>query len=294
MRFTLRQLEVFVHTANASSISKAAETLAMSQSAASGALKELEFGVGLQLFDRVGKRLKLNSHGLKARPKIEALLEMAKALEADLQGQTLTPLTVGATLTIGSYLALKMVAQYKETHPEAVIELKIANTQEIARRVANFELDIGLVEGQVNHPELSVTPWYSDELVIFTTPNNRPVKSAALKANQLTQLPWILREPGSGTRQAFEREFSDILPELDIILELDHTEAILQAVLAGLGVSCLSRLALADAFAAKSLIPITVKGRPLKRRCYIVQRKDKYQNEALRYWLNICDEFIRT
>ena len=245
MRFSLRQLEVFLATARYENVTRAASSLAMSQSAASGSLKELEEQFEVKLFDRVGKRLQLSELGRQLRPQAETLLAQARAFEQALAGEdAMGRLHIGATLTIGNYLAVPMIAGFRGRYPAAEIALTVANTETIAAGVAAFELDMGMIEGEFHHPELETRHWRADELVVFAAPGHPLATSAGLDDNDLLALPWILRERGSGTRQAFDRALHGLLPGLDIVLELQHTEAIKRAVEAGIGVGCLSRISL--------------------------------------------------
>ena len=255
MRYSLRQLEVFLATARSENISRAAESLAMSQSAASGALRDLESRFGVRLFDRIGKRLKLSELGQQLRPEAENLLARAREFERALAGDGVSGrLQLGATLTIGNYLAVAMIADFRQRYPAADVSLTVANTETIAAQVAGFELDLGLVEGEIHHPELEVQHWREDELQLFAAPGH-PLAGRPLGDAELLAMPWIVREPGSGTRQTFDRAMHGLLPDLHISLELQHTEAIKRAVEAGLGVGCLSRISLVEAFARGSLVP---------------------------------------
>ncbi len=291
MRYSLRQLEVFLATARHENVTRAAAELAMSQSAASGSLRELEEQFDVRLFDRVGKRLQLSELGRQLRPRAETLLEQARAFEQALAGEeVMGRLQVGATLTIGNYLAVAMIAEFRRRYPGAEIALSVANTATIAEQVARFELDMGLVEGELNHPELESIHWRADELVVFAAPDHPLARSRGLGDTALRQLPWIVRERGSGTRQAFDRAMHGLLPELDIAMELQHTEAIKRAVEAGLGVGCLSRISLVDAFRRGSLVPLKVPGRDFSRELYLVTHRSKFHGAALRRWLDLCQE----
>ena len=206
MRYSLRQLEVFLATAREENVSRAAESLAMSQSAASGSLKELEQQFGIQLFDRVGKRLQLSDLGRQLRPQAESLLDQARAFEEALEGDsTVGHLEVGATLTIGNYRAVNMLADFRARHPGASVGLRVANTESIAAAVADFTLDVGLIEGEFHHPDLDIQHWRGDELVAFAAPGHPLTGRRTLNDADLIALPWIVRETGSGTRQAFDR-----------------------------------------------------------------------------------------
>ncbi len=289
MRFTLRQLQVFLATAHFENVTKAADSLAMSQSAASGALKDLESQFDVQLFDRVGKRLQANELAKLIRPKAEALLEQAVELEQDLiQKKEVGHLRLGATLTIGNYLAVGLMAEFLRESPGAKVSLEVANTASIARQVLNFDLDIGLIEGELQHQELDVQHWRDDELVVFCAPHHPYAKLRQLGDEELVSAQWILREPGSGTRQGFDRAMHGLLPDQTIALELQHTEAIKRAVEAGLGISCLSRITLEEAFKHGTLVPIKVPGRDLQRAFYFILRKDKYLSAGVKQWIQLC------
>lgn len=288
MRYTLRQLEIFLATAHHENLSKAAQSLSMSQSAASGALKELELQFETQLFDRVGKRLKLNEMGRLLQPRAEELLERARELEAALGRQMgAAAIKAGATLSIGNYLAVPLIARYLEENPSSRISLEVANTAIISRKVLHYELDMGLIEGDVNDPELDIQHWRDDELVVFCAPDHPLASRRQLSDAELCEARWILREPGSGTRQAFDRAMHDLLPRLSIVLELQHTEAIKRAVEGQLGIGCLSRVTLVDAFASGRLVSLAVPQRDLRRSFYLILHRQKYRSAALERWLDL-------
>ena len=289
MKYTLRQLEVFLATARAQTLSHAARTLAMSQSAASDALAGLEQQFDVRLFDRIGKRLQLNETGRSLLPAVEELLVRARKLEGALGRQEATgPLAVGATLSIGNYLAVPIMLRYMAENPGTRVTLDVANTVTIAQKIARFELDVGLIEGEVRDPELELTPWRDDELVAFCAPQHPLAARLRLGERELLAATWILREPGSGTRQAFDRAMHGLLPQLDVLLELQHTEAIKRAVESGVGIGCLSRATLQEAFARGSLVPLDVPGRDFTRRFYIVLHRHKYRSAGIRRWVELC------
>jgi len=289
MRYSLRQLEVFLATAHHENVTRAASELAMSQSAASGSLKELEEQFGVQLFDRIGKRLQLSELGRQLRPQAETLLAQARAFEAAMAGDdAMGRLKIGATMTIGNYLAVTMIADFRKRYSGADVVLNVANTESIAAGVAGFELDMGMIEGEFRHPELETLHWRDDELVAFAAPGHPLANHTALSDRDLLSLPWIARERGSGTRQTFDRAMHGLLPDLNITMELQHTEAIKRAVEAGLGVGCLSRISLADAFRRGSLVPLNVPGRDFHRELYLITHRKKFHSMALRRWLELC------
>lgn len=289
MRFTLRQIEVFVAVSRALSVSKAAEELYISQSAASSALAELERQFNIQLFDRVGKSLRINENGQQLLPRAVELLDRSEEIKEMLEGHAGFGLVkVGATLTVGNYLATNLIARYLQEHPEAHVQLKVHNTQAIIQQIANHELDIGLVEGACHHPDIEVQSWIADELVVFAAPSHPLAKKRKVTIKDLLNECWILRESGSGTRETFDRAFHNYQSQLKIRLELEHTEAIKQAVTSGLGIGCISRLALKVDFELGTLVPLTISSLDLSRYFYFLWHKQKYQTAGLCAFIKLC------
>lgn len=289
MKFSLRQLEVFAAIGRFESVSKAAQQLALSQSAASTALAELERQFDTRLFDRIGKRLQLNERGRLFLPKVIEVLERAQELEAALAGRSdFGPLRIGATLTIGNYLAALLVGEFMQQHPKCEVHLEVGNTATVSARVAQFQLDLGLIEGECHHPELEVTPWVADELVIFAAPDHPLAQRRKVGMKDLLGAQWVVREPGSGTRQTFDQALRKLRPQLNILFELEHTEAIKRVVESGLGVGCVSRLALKEAFRRGSLVPIEVPGLDLRRNFSFLVHKQKFRTPGMLEFMALC------
>lgn len=290
MKITLRQLEIFAAIARTENVSRAAERLHMSQSAASGALVELERLFERPLFDRIGKSLHLNSTGRGLLPAVDALLAQALDIETRLAGGQLGPLNVSATLTIGNYLATLLLAEYMQQHPESAVELHVANTDAVVERLLHFDCDVGLIEGDVSHPDLLVEPWLEDELVIFCAPGHALAAAGGADNETLARQDWILRERGSGTRSQFDRIVAPRLATLKLRLELEHTEAIKRAVEAGLGIACLSRLSLREALRRGSLVEIATPQFDLRRSFHFARHRQRHQSEAVASFLQLCRE----
>jgi len=290
MRYTLRQLEVFLAVARSGSLTAAANDLAMSQSAASGALKELETRFDTMLFDRVGKRLKINPDGRRLQAKAEELLQRAEDLESVLLNEKdVGRIKVGATMTIGNYLFIDMFTEFRQRYPLAHVDLSVGNTREIVKKVLNYEVDIGLIEGEVNEPSIDVIPWRTDEMVFVCSPDHPLAKQTApLTRDQLVELDWIVREQGSGTRQTFERGMYGILQDLKYVLELEEIEAMKRAVTLNLGVSCLSRISVEHELERGDLVHLEIKDRSFTRYFYVVLQSDKFLTDDVEKWLDYC------
>lgn len=291
MKYSLRQLEIFVAISRTESVSRAAEELALSQSATSAALGEFERQFDLQFFDRVGKSLRINETGQQLLPRAVELLDRAREIEDLLSGRNgFGPMKIGATLTVGNYLATLLVAKFLQVHPEGRIQLQVHNTKTIVEKIANHELDLGLIEGDCHHPDIEVQRWIADELVVFCAPDHPLAKLSNVSIEQLLLEPWILREKGSGTRETFDRALHGQHARLNIRLELEHTEAIKRAVESGLGISCISHLALKDAFRRGSLVPIATPDLDLGRFFSFLWHRQKYQTAGIREFLALCQQ----
>jgi|TARA_B100000795_G_C22791710_1_gene437284 DNA-binding transcriptional LysR family regulator len=289
MRFTLKQLQIFLAVASHENVSLGADQLAMSQSAASTSLKELEHRFGVRLFDRVGKRLQLNDQGNTLRLKAAALIAGALELEKSLiDASDISELKVGATLTIGNYIAIGIMAAFMKEHPTVKVNLNVQNTASIAAKVRNFELDIGLIEGELQEADLDVSYWREDELALFCAPDHPLASRDSLLDEDLLAADWIIREHGSGTRQAFDRAMTGILSNLKLRLELQHTEGIKRAVEAGLGIGCLSKITLEEAFKRGSLVPLACPHRNWTRQFYFILRRQKFLSHGVRSWMEHC------
>ncbi|HOB45242.1 MAG TPA: LysR family transcriptional regulator [Zoogloea sp.] len=289
MRYTLRQLEIFVAVARHESVSRAADELALSQSATSTALGELERQFDTQLFDRIGKALRLNELGQVLLPHAVQLMEHAVEIETLLARQTdFGPLQIGATLTVGNYLATLIAADFLRRHPSAQVKLSVHNSATIVHQLIHYELDLGLIEGSCRHPDLLVEPWVKDELVVFCAPGHPLARGGPVDLPELAAQDWILRETGSGTRETFDQALRHFYGHLNVRLELEHTEAIKRAVESGLGVGCISRLALREAIRRGSLVAVETPELDLRRQFQFVTHRRKYVTAGMREFIDLC------
>ncbi len=300
MRLTLRQLLIFTAVADTGSTTAAGERVALSQSATSGALNELENLLGAQLFDRIGKRLLLNDNGRALLPQARSLLDGAQEIESQFGlGSTgaataplVTRLRVGASTTIGNYVLPALIAGYSRTWPGAAVDVVIGNTRDIAAAVTRLEVDIGLIEGPCHEAELRVTPWLQDELVIVAAPTHALVQEgvqARVPLKALRQARWLLREPGSGTREAVEHVLLPHLHHLDGDMQPGSTEAIKQATAEGLGLACLSLCAVQDLVTLGRLVVLRTTLPRLTRRFYLVHHQKKRLSGNLQRLVAHCE-----
>lgn len=288
LRVTLRQLEVFVATARAGSTRAAADQIARSQSAASATLADLEGTLGVELFDRVGRRLLLNENGRSLLAKAASLLDRAAELEQMFMSEHVTPLRVAASLTIGEVLLPELVARWKAVHSGSPVLVAIGNSSEVIEAVAAFEVDIGFVEGPQTHPDLVVRPWLADELVIVAAPTHPLATARRIEPQALREAAWAMRERGSGTREAVDRWLVEHLGHIEVEFELGSTEAIKRLVVHGAALGCMSRHAVAAALAEGSLVELRAGLPPARRQLAIVIHKDKHLGRGTEDFLRHC------
>jgi DNA-binding transcriptional LysR family regulator len=294
LKLTLRQLQIFCAVARAGSTIAAADSIALSQSATSAAVNELERALALPLFERIGKRLLLNENGRALLPRARSLVQGALDIEHLAYGETLQmqELRIGASTTIGTYLLPRVLSQFLGSRVQSGANpwrsaVVIGNTALVCEAVAGFELDVGLIEGPCHIPELAVTPWLTDELVIVQSATRPPVQpegrkpDARVQLKVLRSLTWLLREPGSGTRETVDELLLPHLGTYRRSIVLASSEAIKHAVAEGIGVACLSRWVVRDLLEAGELTEVHSQLRGLTRECNWVVHRDKQPTAAL-------------
>jgi len=289
MKYSLRQLQIFLAIARYENISRAAAELHMSQSAASSALQTLEQAYDTNLFSRSGKTLKLNATGITLRDKAQVLIAQADEFEQALEGLSdIGHIKIAASFTIGNHLAVSYLAGYLSQHPQAKVDINVGNSPDVAEQVPNYEGDIGMIEGEIHHRELELIPWRQDQLRVFCSPDHPLAKKQRLSDSDITSARWILREPESGARQTFNKALAGLVPQLDIYLQFKHNEAIKKAVEAGLGIGCLSEIVLHNNFKSGDLVPLKLPKRDMTRTFYFALPKNRHRKVAIDWWMQQC------
>lgn len=289
LRLTLRQLEVFAAVVRGGTTRAAADEISRSQSAASNALSELETVLRVQLFDRAGKKLVINENGRALLARAAGVLEQAAEIESLFGGAHAAPLRLASSYTIGEYLLPGLIAQWKAERPASHVLLKIANTHDVFDAVARFDADFGFIEGTHSHPELTVRRWRTDQMVIIAGASH-PMAGRRVSARQLNAATWVLREPGSGTREAADRWLIPQLSSMNVALELGSNEAVKRSVAAGLGLGCISRLAVQDAIDQHWLIELSTALPDMHRTLSIVLHRDKHLGATAEGFLHHCTD----
>jgi DNA-binding transcriptional LysR family regulator len=280
---TLEQLRIFVAVAEREHVTQAAQALNLTQSAVSAAIAALEQRHNVKLFDRIGRRIALTQAGQLFFGEARALLARARAAEqslADLGGLKTGALNVAASQTIGNYWLPAFLARFAQQFPGVTVRLTIGNTHDVTLLASAGEIDLGFVEGEEDQPLLQKTPVAEDELIVIAAPALAARYRTCAK-EKMFEAPWVAREKGSGTREAFEkvmRDFAPGAPERKIVLELPSNEAVRMAVEAGAGLAVMSHLAVAAALDSGALVRLPC-DLP-KRAFYLLTHHQLYRSRA--------------
>jgi DNA-binding transcriptional LysR family regulator len=272
------RLRVFRAVAEELSFRKAAEVLHLSQPAVSQHVHALEEEVGVQLFDRArgsghGSQISLTEAGRVllgyANRAAETMVEARRALAA-LTDETVGPLRLGASTTVAQYLLPRILGAFLKQYPQVKLSLISGNTEHIVEAVTEKKVALGIIEGPAMRREVKTEPMAQDEMVLIVSPNHAWAarKGGEIEQKELSKVPLLLRERGSGSRRVVERALKKVglpLRSLQVAMELDSTEAIISGVEAELGVGFVSRWAVGKVLRLGTVKVIAVKGLEIRR-----------------------------
>ena len=276
---TIRQLECFLAIVRDGSFTRAAERIHLSQPTLSERLSELERELGKQLFSRTKRQVRLTEAGRVFEPyaaRVVATLESATQAVGELDGLRHGSLVVGASTTPGVYVLPRLIGRFRARYPGITLTLQIANSRAIEERVRAGHLDLGVVGGHVlGAAEQCLAAGVVDELVLIVPPRHEWAKRKAIDAKRFCDQPVLMREQGSATRYVTERALQQAGLRCRAAMELDHTEAIKQAVIAGLGVALVSIHAVRGEVASRQLVALRVRGLQLRRHFHVIHDEER-------------------
>ena len=296
MALNLHHLRIFAGVAEHGGFSRAAVALRLSQPAVSKSVRELEREVSAVLFERGGRTPRLTEAGALLFARARELFAVERSAEEELRtlkGLESGVLRVGASTTVITYLLPPYLARFRTAHPGVVLQVASANTRGIARAVLERRLDVALVEGPVNDERIEVVPWRDDELVVIGHPGHPLAARRTVSLAALVTEPFIVRERGSGTRDVAEQALAAQGVRLTVAMQLASTEAIKQAVAAGLGLAIVSRSAIADQLALGRIAVIPLRGVPLQRALAELRLVGRAPTAAARAFRNLLADHVR-
>jgi len=273
MAVTLTQLSAFLAVVRRGSVTAAAEELVVTQPSVSAAVSALERELGVQLTERVGRTLAPTAAGKAYLPyaaHVIGLLERGSRAAREAAAPDAQTLRVSAVTTAGEHLAPLLIQAFRERHPELEVSLAVGNRETVFGRLSDHAVDVAITGRVPEDSGLVGEPFAENEIVLITAPSDPLCKRRWVAIEELGTRPWLVREPGSGTRVMCEEYLAAhaVTPEL---LTLGSNGAIRQAVRVGLGVALISRVAVAMELEHGLLGLIHVRG-GLPRRDWYVAR----------------------
>ncbi|MBN2332876.1 MAG: LysR family transcriptional regulator [Deltaproteobacteria bacterium] len=272
-----RHLQVFLAICKLHSFSRAAEEVNLTQPTVSGHIRTLETLLGTQLFNRAGREITPTKAGKLLLPYARKILNLQEQAEWEMElyvGKKKGTLEIGGSNIPGEYILPLAIGIFKHDRPIIRITLKIGSTAEIIEAVGDGRLELGMVGAVLDQPDIIYQPCLVDELVLVAPPDSPLTSDQQLDVSQLTKYPFVMREPGSGTRDTIEeallRAAGPQYSDLPVIAEMGSTEAIRQAVKAGVGYSIISRRAVSDDIAQGLIQAPELTGINLKRQFYLI------------------------
>lgn len=289
---TLRQLKVFEAVATHLSFSRAAEELHLTQPAVSMQVQALADQVGMPLFEQMGKRIHLTGAGEEllrhARRVGQQLREADEALAA-IRGARGGRLILGVVST-AKYFAPRLLVAFRAAHPEAELRLGVFNRETLVRQLADNQVDLAIMGVPPREPATVASVFADHPHVIIAPPGHPLAARKRVDPADLADQPFLIREPGSGTRGAMERFFGEHNVTLADTTEMGSNETIKQAAMAGMGLSFISEHTIGLELAVGRLVRLPVTGTPVMRQWHVVRRADKQLLPIAMAFL----EFVRT
>ncbi len=281
---TLEQLRIFVAVAEREHLTRAAAALHLTPSAVSSAVRVLEDRYGAPLFHRVGRRIELTEAGRIFLAEAQATLARAQAAElvlTELGGLRRGSLVIQASQTIASYWLPQHVVRFHDRHPRIDIRLSVGNTETVTQAVLDGGAELGLIEGAIDAPALSTLTVARDRVIVVVAPDHPWAGRKQLPIEEIKRMRWVLREPGSGTRSAFETALERIGIDpatLDLELELPSNEAVRSAVELGGLATAMSELVVAAYLDAGQLVhvPFAIP----ERNFLLLRHKERHRTKA--------------
>lgn len=285
---TLRHFKIFVTVCDAMNMTLAAESLYMSQSAVSQAIAELEKYYDIRLFERLSRKLYLTQAGEKLLGYARHMIRMNADIEKDMKSMhEIGLIRLGASVTVGATLLPELISAFRLTNPTANVEVIEDNTEQIQKRLLADKTDIGLVEGEITSPDILSTPFMDDELVLICGNHHWFAGLSVINPDELEKENFIIREYGSGTRKTFEDVMNAHQLSWKVTWTCNNADTIKAAVIAGLGVSVISRRAVEKEAESGELIIKPVEGVSFFRTFKIVYHKNKYFTAQMKNFINI-------
>lgn len=289
----IRHLRIFKVVCQEESITRASEKLYISQPAVSNAIIELENDLGIQLFDRISKKIYLNEEGKLFLAKINKLLDLYDDLEESaklLDKKAL--IKVGSSITIANFILPKAILEFEKLYPNIRVKVMVANARDIEAMILKNEVDLGLIEGAIYDSDLIKKAFSEYKLSVVCSPENKISLEKNLDINRVIKEKLLLREKGSSIRDVLD---STLLTQ-NLTIEPEwisiNTQSLINAVKANLGITILPRVLVEEELERKQLLELKVEGLDLVNTNHFVFHKDKFQKEVFKDFIGAVEKSL--
>ena len=291
----LRRLEIFAKVAELGSFSRAAEALFLTQPTVSEHVRALEEELGVQLLDRLGRGATPTPAGLLVLGYAQRMLALGRETRQALDqflGRMSGQLVVGGSTIPGEYVLPGLIGQFKAKYPDISISLLIASSRRVSEWVEEGRVEIGVAGAEPESRALRSRALMADEMVLAVPADHAWATRKSVALEDVRREPLILRERGSGSRAAFERALASVnldLSSFRVVGELGSTQAVKQAVRAGVGISVISKRAVEDECRARLLVCVKVRDLPVSRSFYLVTHRDRTRSPVAQAFVEFVE-----
>ncbi|MBR3342886.1 MAG: LysR family transcriptional regulator [Solobacterium sp.] len=290
---TIRHLKIFLAVyKNDCNVTRAAESLSMSQPAVSLAIRELEEYYGVKLFERLGKRLQITQAGIMLSEYAVSISDLFESMEENVRDwEKGGRIRIGASLTIGTQLMPEYVKAFQVRYPSTDVRVKVEPQEYLEEKLLNSELDFALLEGAVQSPTLEAEPYMTDHLTVICSPDTGLRNRQMISMEEFRKMPLLLREKGSGTREAVDHVLTAAGYTPDPVWETFSSESLTCAVICGIGTAIIPYRMAAIPLRRKQVVEINVEGLEFTRYYSIVRHRKKHLTESAKNFIDLCRNY---
>lgn len=290
---TIRHLRIFLAVCeNECNTTKAAQRIHMTQPAVSASLRELEDYYGVRLFDRIGRRLRITEAGLRFRDYASRICLLFDDMEKGMRDwDSFGVLRAGASVTIGSRFLPHYVKAFQSRFPGIQVSALVAPTDQLVEKILQNELDFALIEGETYHPAIRKEPYMEDRLAVLCPADSGFVHGQTISRETFQRQKFLLREPGSGTREVFDRAVREAGLSISPVWEAMSTTALVNACINGLGIAVLPYRMVLGPLEQGLVVAVNVEGLTFRRQFQIVYHCQKFLTASARAFLDLCRNY---
>ncbi len=286
---TLRHLRIFIMVADLGSMTAAARAMFISQPTVSQAVSELEDYYGIKLFDRLAKRLFITEKGSRLLSYARHITALANEMEQAVRNPEKTgTINMGASLTIGTCLLPGLIGRFAREYPLIQVKVTIRNTQDIEALITRNAIDFALVEGAIHTADIVSRSFMEDRLMLVCGKGHPFYGAGKISLADLESLRYLVREPGSGTRELFENLMSLNEIKWQAAWECNSSDGLKSAAVAGMGVAVISARLVEEELKTGVLSNLPVEGLDMRRSFCVIHHRNKYLSPAMTAFISLC------